>query len=161
MGIIGIGRDKTDYYYNYGESKTYKRSAFGLFTEAGYKFNKLPNLFTKGNRLAHIMQGTYVKPSVTFGFYNDVVVHNKMGNLELDHRNNIFGAIILNLGHQWVIGDKFLVDLYYGLGFAFDNMKSDISGYNTNIIYNHFVVQKGGQGANFGVNGGLKIGLLF
>ncbi len=60
-----------------------------------------------------------------------------------------------------VFGDKFLIDIYYGLGYAFDNEKKDYYGnYYSSEVYNHFVVQKAGPGANLGLSGGLKVGLL-
>ena len=161
LGIIGAGKNYqiNDYYIN-GQYQPYKRNAFGGFAEAGYKFNKLPNFFNKGARMTHIMQGSYVKPTATLGFYSDNAINYKTGNPVLEKRNNVFGAIILNFGHQWVFGDKFLVDLYYGLGYAFDNVKDDYNnGYSTDI-YNHFVIQKAGPGANLGFSGGLKVGLL-
>jgi hypothetical protein len=110
--------------------------------------------------MTHIMQGSYVKPTATLGFYSDNAINYKTGNPVLEKRNNVFGSIILNFGHQWVFGDKFLIDLYYGLGYAFDNVKDDYNnGYSTDI-YNHFVIQKAGPGANLGFSGGLKVGLL-
>lgn len=163
VGIIGAGKNtQIDNYYINGQYETYRRNAIGGFVEAGYKFNKLPNFFSKGTRMTHIMQGSYVKPTATLGFYTDNVVDYKTGNAVLEKRNNLFGAIILNFGHQWVFGDKFLIDLYYGLGYAFDNTKRDDGNgyYYSDEIYNHFVIQKAGPGANLGINGGLKIGLL-
>ncbi len=163
IGIIGAGKNYqiNDYYIN-GQYEPYRRNAFGGFVEAGYKFNKLPNFFNKGVRMTHIMQGSYVKPTATLGFYTDNAVNYKTGNPVLEKRQNVFGAIILNFGHQWVFGDKFLIDIYYGLGYAFDNVKNN---YNDNYyysadIYNHFVIQKAGPGANLGLSGGLKAGLL-
>lgn len=161
LGIIGAGKNSQidNYYYN-GQYIPYKRNAFGVFVDAGYKFNKLPNFFTKGTRMTHIMQGTYVKPSATIGYYKDNALSNKTSNLVLETRHNVFGAIILNFGHQWVFGDKFLVDLYYGFGYAFDNVEENSKNYYTDYVYNHFVIQKSGPGANLGFSGGLKIGLL-
>jgi hypothetical protein len=161
VGIIGAGKNYqiNDYYIN-GVYQPYKRNAFGGFLEAGYKFNKLPNFFGKGVRMTHIMQGSYVKPTAVIGFYSDNAINYKTGNPVLEKKNNVFGAIILNFGHQWVFGDKFLIDVYYGLGYAFDNVKDDYNdGYSTDI-YNHFVIQKAGPGANLGLSGGLKVGLL-
>ncbi len=162
LGIIGAGKNyQIDNYYINGQYQPYKRNAFGGFVEAGYKFNKLPNFFNKGVRMTHIMQGSYVKPTATLGFYTDNAVNYKTGNPVLEKRNNVFGAIILNFGHQWVFGDKFLIDIYYGLGYVFDNVKNDYNnGYYSTDIYNHFVIQKTGPGANLGLSGGLKAGLL-
>jgi len=160
LGIIGAGKNSQINYYTNGQNQLSRRNALGLFVDGGYKFNKLPNFFSKGTRMTHILQGTYVKPSATLGFYKDNAVNYKTGNPVLETRHNVFGAIILNFGRQWVFGDKFLLDLYYGLGYSFDNVKEDNNGYYTDFIYNHFVVQKAGPGANLGISGGLKIGLL-
>lgn len=161
VGVIGAGKNTQmdNFYYN-GQNTYYRRNAFGGFFDAGYKFNKLPNFFSKGTRMTHILQGTYVKPTATLGFYTDNALNYKTGNPVLEKRNNLFGAIILNFGRQWVFGDKFLIDLYYGLGYAFDNVKSDYNNYYSETIFNHFVIQKAGPGANLGLSGGLKAGLL-
>lgn len=159
VGIIGAGKNtQIDYYWVDG--KSFRRNALGVFLESGYKFNKLPNFLSKGTRMSHIMQGTYVKPTATLGFYSDNALNYKTGNPVLEKRNNLFGAIILNFGRQWVFGDKFLIDLYYGLGYAFDNVKSDYNNDYSETIFNHFVIQKAGPGANLGLSGGLKVGLL-
>lgn len=162
LGIIGAGKNyQIDNYYVNGQYQPYKRNAFGVFVDAGYKFNKLPNFFSKGTRMTHVMQGTYIKPTATLGFYKDNALSYKTGNPVIINRHNIFGAIILNFGRQWVFGEKFLVDLYYGVGYAFDNTKNDNSNnYYSDNLYNHFVIQKAGSGANLGFSGGVKIGLL-
>lgn len=162
LGIIGAGKNyQIDNYYVNGQYQPYKRNAFGVFVDAGYKFNKLPNFFSKGTRMTHVMQGTYIKPTATLGFYKDNALSYKTGNPVIENRHNIFGAIILNFGRQWVFGEKFLVDLYYGVGYAFDNTKNDNSNnYYSDNFYNHFVIQKAGSGANLGFSGGVKIGLL-
>ena len=162
LGIIGAGKNyQIDNYYVNGQYQPYKRNAFGVFVDAGYKFNKLPNFFSKGTRMTHVMQGTYIKPTATLGFYKDNALSYKTGNPVIENRHNIFGAIILNFGRQWVFGEKFLVDLYYGIGYAFDNTKNDNSNnYYSDNLYNHFVIQKAGSGANLGFSGGVKIGLL-
>jgi len=160
-GIIGAGRNsQLDEYYLNGQSQVYKRNAFGGFLEAGYKFNKLPDFVRRGTRMTHIMQGTYVKPTATFGIYGDNAFNYKTGDPVLERRTNVFGSVIINLGHQWVFGDKFLVDIFYGLGYAFDNTKADYNNYYYSEIYNHFAIQKAGPGANLGVSGGIKVGLL-
>ncbi|MEJ7671365.1 MAG: hypothetical protein WKF59_01250 [Chitinophagaceae bacterium] len=46
-------------------------------------------------------------------------------------------------------GEKFLIDIYYGIGYAFDNVKKDFNnGYYSSDIYNHFVIQRTGAGTN-------------
>jgi hypothetical protein len=161
LGIIGAGRNfQIDNYYVNGQYQPYKRNAFGLYIDAGYKFNKLPTFFSKGTRMMHIMQGTYVKPTATLGYYADNAINYKTNTPVLERRHNVFGALMLNFGHQWVFGDKLLLDMFYGLGYAFDNSKGNDTYYTDNL-YNHFVIQKtGGGGANLGLSGGIKVGLL-
>ena len=161
-GIIGAGKNEQLGYYNIngiGTLQPYTRDAFGGFIEAGYKFKKLPNFFNRGVRMTHIMQGTYIKPTFTLGYYGDNILNNKTGDPIIEKRHTVFGALILNFGHQWVFGDKFLVDVYYGLGYAFDNTKSGYDDYYRDV-YNHFIIQKAGSGASLGASFGLKIGLL-
>lgn len=161
LGIIGAGKNyELGNYYINGINTAYKRSAFGLFFDGGYKFNKLPDFIRRGTKKTHLMQGTYAKPTATFGFYSDHVLDYKTGNPVLEKRNVVFGALILNLGHQWVLGDKFLLDIYSGLGYVFDNLGPVDDAYFDNGAENHFVVQKFGQGATIGVSGGIRIGIL-
>lgn len=159
FGIIGAGKNmELDDYYFDSQYQYHRRNAFGGFLTAGYKFNKLPDYVRKGVRLRHIMQGTYVEPNIIIGYYKDDAVAQKNGVRSLTNRQNLFGGLLLNLGHQWVFGERFLVDLYGGLGYAFDNRENDdVFFYNGR---NHFVIQKGGEGASIGLNGGIKIGLL-
>jgi hypothetical protein len=109
------------------------------------------------------MQGTYIKPSATLGFYSDKALNYKTGSMDptIEKRNNVFGGIMLNFGRQWVFGDKFLLDIFYGLGYAFATEHNDRDNqFYYDVTTNHFAIQKLGEGANLGVNGGLKIGLL-
>ena len=161
VGIIGAGKNsEADTYYSNGQYYPYRRNAFGGFAEAGYKFTKLPNFYNRGLRMVHLLQGSYIKPSAIFGYYSDNALNYKTGDPVLEKRHNVFGALIINLGHQWIFGDKFLLDVYYGVGYAFDNSKNNNDQYFTDVISNHFVVQETGNGASLGVTGGIKIGIL-
>ena len=158
LGIIGAGKNLAlDYYWINGENKPYKRNAFGVFADYGYKFKKLPTFFNRGVKMTHVMQGNYVKPTVTAGFYTDHAVNFKNNEPSIEKRNNIFGAITLNFGKQWVFGDQFLIDGFWGFGYAFDNQKNNDNYYND--LRNHFAIQ-GGAGSGFGMTFGLKVGML-
>ncbi len=161
FGIIGAGKNyEIDNFYTNGTYQPYRRNAFGAFIDAGYKFNKLPNFVNKGARMSHIMQGTYIKPTATFGYYSDNAIDYKTGSAVLEKRNTVFGALILNFGHQWVFGEKFIVDAYYGIGYAFDNRRNDYNDFYLTSGDNHFVIQKAGPSANLGLSGGIKVGWL-
>lgn len=161
LGIIGAGKNQNlmEYYVN-GQYTTYKRSALGLFVEGGYKFKKIPTFFSKGTRMSHIMQGNYFEPKITLGYFTDHALNYKNNEPQLEKRSNVFGAFTLNLGKQWVFGDKVLLDIYWGLGYAFDNHGKEEEDFYLDYNSNNFAIQKLGSGTNVGVNGGIRIGLL-
>jgi len=163
FGIIGAGKNTVSesYYYN-SSNFEYRRNAFGFFADAGYKFKKLPTFFNRGMRMTHVMQGGYIKPTFTFGYYTDNALNTKdYNNPFVEKRHNVFGALTLNLGKQWVFGDKFLLDIYFGLGYAFDNRKNSNENYfYEDYFYNHFVIQTYGGSGSLGVTSGVKIGWL-
>jgi hypothetical protein len=160
FGIIGAGKNTVsdNYYYN-GTYLPYRRNAFGFFADAGYKFKKLPTFFSRGTRMTHIMQGGYIKPTFTFGYYTDHALDFKnYSNPVVEKRQNVFGALTLNLGKQWIFADQFLLDVFWGFGYAFDNRKKDENFYSGDLS-NHFVIQ-GADGSGVGLTFGLKIGML-
>ena len=159
LGIIGAGKNLgIDYYWVNGQNKPYRRNAFGFFADYGYKFKKLPTFFNRGVRMTHVMQGNYVKPTITAGYYTDHALNFKNNNEpNIEKRNNLFGAITLNFGKQWVFGEKFLIDGFWGFGYAFDNQKVNENYFDD--MRNHFAIQ-GAAGSGFGMTFGLKVGLL-
>lgn len=160
FGIIGAGKNTTSesYYYN-GNYLPYRRNAFGFFADGGYKFKKLPNFFNRGTRMSHIMQGSYIKPTLTLGYYTDHALNYKdYSNPKVEKRQNVFSALTLNLGKQWIFGDQFLLDIFWGFGYAFDNHKKG-EDYYSGDLSNHFVIQ-GGDGSGVGATFGIKIGML-
>jgi len=161
LGIIGAGKnqDLLGYYVN-NQYKSYKRSALGLFMEGGYKFKKIPTFFSKGTRMSHIMQGNYFEPKLTLGYFSDHALNYKNNEPQVEKRSNIFGALTLNLGKQWVFGDKVLLDVYSGIGYAFDNHNRSQDDFFYDYYSNNFAIQKLGSGANVGINGGIRVGLL-
>ena len=145
LGIIGLGLDNND------------RNAGGLFTKFGYKFIKDPDFYLRGMRYAHVLKGSYVKPEITFGFFN----HNIW--LWKDYANNysseriresvISGTVQIVLGKQWVMDNAFSVDFFAGIGYGFTTSEA-FSPYH----YGYTVMDK-----NFPLafSSGFKIGYLF
>ena len=162
FGIIGAGKNTiSESYYSNGTYLPYKRNAFGFFADAGYKFKKLPSFFNRGMRMTHIMQGSYIKPTITLGYYTDHALNYKdYANPVVEKRNNAFGALTLDLGKEWVFGDKFLLDIFWGFGYAFDNRKKSQDDYYYNDLYNHFAIQTGDGSGSLALTFGLKVGLL-
>src|SRR5688572_5503757 len=105
LGIIGAGKAGILEYYN-SQLGEVKRSPFGVFVSGGYKFGKLPNFILFGKtRATHLMQGTYVKPILYLGHYNENRILYKDNAYEVGDQNVTFGALQLELGKQYVMGD--------------------------------------------------------
>ncbi len=158
LGIIGLGKRQELELGAYGTETKY-RNAAGAFVGAGYKFSKIPDFINNTEKYSHVLQGLYAKPEVIFGVYGQDVSSSTLFNNQtpavITHETVVFGGLLVNGGKQWVLGDAFLIDVYLGLGYAFDNnsKKSDI------LPGNHFALIGGGD-SGVGFTGGIKIGLL-
>ena len=110
--------------------------------------------------MTHLMQGNYFEPKITAGYFTDNGISYKNNEPLTEKRSNVFGAFTLNLGKQWVFGETILLDIYGGIGYAFDNHGKNDDYYLWDYYSNNFAIQKAGPGANVGVSGGIRVGLL-
>ncbi len=159
LGIIGAGKNQQlDYYYN--SMQLEKKSPFGIYAAAGYKFNKLPNFLFGRTRLSHLMQGSYAKPVFYIGHYGENRLAYKGSNqYELEKQKITFAALQIELGKQWVFGDQFLIDMYWGLGYGIDNKKESGSNKIASTAYNYSNARLGNNLA-LSATFGLKVGLM-
>lgn len=145
LGIIGLGVDVDD------------RNAAGFFVKFGAKFIKSPDFYLRGMRYAHILKGAYVKPELTLGYYaRDYDVWYDpyyYGYPSTERRNNFNGALLLNVGKQWVFDNSFLVDFFFGIGYAFDTEDYE-EGY-------HYSFVMASEEVPISFSAGLKMGWLF
>lgn len=169
VGGIGIGKSTilTTYVGNINEEVRYKPR--GVFVSGGYKFNKLPDFILFGKtRMSHLMQGTYLKPTLYLGHYSENYLLQKMNNSDAEvHRQQVsFGALQLEVGKQWIFARKVALNLYWGLGYGFDN-KEDTYQYEDASVYGYYdesawnyVNARGGKSPGLSVTFGVKFGLL-
>ncbi len=163
LGIIGAGKSSRIDYYDYN-FRDVKRNQFGVFVSGAYKFGKLPDFILFGKtRLTHVMQGTYAKPIIYLGNYSENQIMRKANNTyEVGKQNVYFAALQVEIGRQWVFGDKFLLDIFEGLGYGFDN-KKDSYQYDTyfdnTTAYNYANVRLG-RTPGLSYTFGIKLGLL-
>jgi hypothetical protein len=159
LGIIGAGKNEVLYTEQIvsGQFKEIKRDQLGFHVAAGYKFNKLPTFFNRGVRMSHIMQGFYVRPTVNLGYYTDNGYVYKNTTPTTEKRNVAFGALTIDIGQQWVFANRFLLDLYVGFGYAFDNVNQD-DWYD--FAQDHFPIKIVGESDGLGVCSGFKVGWL-
>lgn len=165
LGVIGAGKSVSLDYYN-SQLGEVKRNPFGIFISGGYKFGKLPDFILFGkSRATHLMQGTYVKPIVYLGHYKEnQIVYKSNNTYEVGKQNVTFGAIQIEVGRQWVLGDKLLLDIYQGIGYGFDNKKSSyqdpFSYYKDDYTAFNYANARAGTSPGFSFTFGIKLGLL-
>ncbi len=164
LGIIGLGKNyQMDYYTNTGQLTEYNRSAKGVSIGGGYKFSKLPDYINKDIKFSHILQGSYAKPNFYFGAYGENILDEKTGQVVEDRVTTVYGALMLELGRQWVFSESMVLDVYFGLGYVMDNVKEEdnyLTGISNEYLGHHFNVVRTGPSPGFGLNGGIKLGFL-
>lgn len=163
LGIIGAGKNQRMEWYD-NAFRLSRRNQFGLVAAAGYKFNKLPDFLFGRTRFSHVMQGSYVKPILYAGHYSENrLVYKAYTQATLERRNTTFGALQLELGKQWIYGDRFAVDLYWGVGYGFDNKKDD-NAYayypDDNTSAYNYINARAGRSPGVSFTFGLKVGWL-
>lgn len=161
LGIIGAGKNQTLEWFD-NNLRTEKKNQFGITLAAGYKFSKLPDFLFGRTRFTHLMQGGYAKPIFYIGRYGENRLADK-GNAQIvvERKNITFAALQLELGKQWVFGERFLLDLYWGFGYGFDNKKgnNDYYGNDDTDAYN-YINARAGRSPGLSFTGGVKVGWL-
>ena len=164
LGIIGLGKNyQMDYYTSTGQFTEYNRSAKGVSIGGGYKFSKLPDYINKDIKFSHILQGSYAKPNFYFGTYGENILDEKTGQAVEERVTTVYGALMIELGRQWVFSESMVLDVYFGVGYVMDNVKEEndyLTGISNEYLGHHFNVVRTGPSPGFGVNGGIKLGFL-
>jgi hypothetical protein len=143
LGIIGLGKD------------LYSYKASGFYANVGYKFIKDPDFYLKGMKYAHVLKGAYFKPELAFSSYQYSGNMYWIGNTpDPTEKRVLLGAFILNVGKQWVFGNRFLVDWSVGGGYGFGD--NDESG-----NARHFAFTGATSSTPLVINSSFKIGLLY
>jgi len=153
--ILGLGLDRFGPYNH----RAGHRNQFGGFFEFGYKFIKpihsnevSPNNYNAVNTF----EGSYLKPSFLFGAYgfNQFRDDSTTATIRKHHR---FGALMLNLGHQFAFDSKIVLELYIGGGAEIDNVKGDDDLYGHPFV---LAVAKDNPSVNFAFTAGFRFGFL-
>ncbi|MBK3516658.1 hypothetical protein [Carboxylicivirga marina] len=101
LGIIGVGND------------IYEADEKGAFIKIGLKYIKSPDYYLRGQRYAHILKGTYIRPEIAFSYYSyDYHVDDMFYSSDKERKTNAMFGILLNFGKQWVIDNGFIVDTF-------------------------------------------------
>ena len=166
LSLIGLGKGISfdDYYYDpvSGQSQKYRRGALGAAVGVGYKFIKTPDFLNRNIRYAHVLQGSYFKPVAYLGAYGENVIIQKNTSIEKDRRSVLYGTLMMEFGKQWVVADRVLLDMFFGVGYGFDNIKDDGSyqSYSDEYSAYHYTNIKIGKAPALALNTGFRIGIL-
>jgi hypothetical protein len=161
LSLLGVGRNLAiGSVYESGTYTTAKRNAFGVAVGGGYKFNKMPNYISRGSRYTHIMQGAYVKPSFNLGLYTENYINYSLNYNIQKKRTVVYSSLSIDLGKQYIFGDKFLLDVVGGIGYMVDSKKSDGSSYLDDNVANNFTGTRIGSGAGLMFGFAIKAGIL-
>jgi hypothetical protein len=163
LGIIGLGKNRELDALGISGNKE-KRDAAGAFVSGGYKFQTKPTYRVKNMRYTHLMQGWFIKPNLSLGFYsqNRVVGDSFSGNGEVERENITFGALEIKFGRQWVFSNSFYLGLDMGLGYVMDNVKYDDTFFFDDITRSHYALRKfGDDNTAFGGSFAVQVGFLF
>jgi opacity protein-like surface antigen len=138
LGVIGAGL--TEVY----------DQADGVILKAGYKFISRPEYYQSQFRYAHLLKGSYIKPELTFVHYSysDELVGSDAHNHDQVTLIN-FGIVG---GKQWVFQDRFLLDIFGGIGIGLGDCGGSEWHYN--------FIGSGEGNATFTLTTGFKIGVL-
>ena len=164
IGLIGVGRNQAFPYSDtvVASSKTHK-SQLGFFIAAGYKFSKLPVFEFGAKGITHVMQGAYAKPILYIGEYDENRIERINDHKYLSVRpTTTFVALQVELGKQWIIKNKALIDLYGGFGYCIDNKGYYSTSYydlTTTTAFN-YCNDRLGKSPGISFTFGIKTGLL-
>lgn len=166
VGIIGLGKKQELDNWSFGPSRGYLEQR-GVFASFGYKFIKQPDFRYRNEKYTHILQGSYIKPEIMLGSFSQNNYHQQQINRE----KITFGGILINVGKQWVFSEVFVLDIYAGAGYSFNNEKEHTYTYNNNGIVvettyddfsgRHYGMLSTGRGSSIGFSGGLRVGYIF
>ena len=163
FAIIGAGNNQQLDYYDNNGFRLEKKDQFGFAASVAYKFIRTPEYYTRRTRQYHIMQGSYAKPIFMLGHYGENRVAYK-GNTQyvIERQKVTFAALQVELGRQWVFGERFLMDWSFGLGYTADNKKSNSYYYGEDDSYSsyNYLTARLGRSPGFSVSWNFKVGYL-
>jgi hypothetical protein len=155
VGVMGWGFNREE-----GNAKN------GFFVSGGlrYYFKNSVNNNAKissqsfGSKTSHSLEGTYIKPELIYNNYNENILTiekyqplSSIYTYTINHSNYTYKIssfnLVINLGNQWIIKNKFLIDLYGGFGMGKGN-KELLSITNSNFIYPNSYNYDGQLGTN-------------
>lgn len=136
-----------------GSAPSNYETRLGFFTSVGYRFYPLDN--------ARALNKMYISPVVKFRLYNSTIVdpNGFLGDTKGDESQMLF---TFNVGYQFWIAKKFALDVFGGIGLAYESHHEKYMKYeydpNTQL-YNYSWANDNYSGARFAATLGVKLGI--
>lgn len=163
FSLVGVGYAPSG--ENLGEYNL--RNPSGVGFRAGYKLKRSPDVYLSKMRYGHILKGAYFKPEIILSVYSeDVPTFAKppsQTGYDIARKNATSGALMMNLGKQWIFSDQFSLDIYFGIGYGFsnsENYKFEDDNYRdtpASLMYGFLLVPE----IPLAFSGGFNIGYVF
>jgi len=135
----------------------------GLGAEAGYKV-KLGNIFSDYYLPDHILSGTYIKYVAGFGSVSEQTRSFSVNRFLLETKNRNYGYIGVDLGYQWIFGNRVSMDMYTGMHYYngdFEVIVNDDGEINTFTNRTDFEDGDIFADNNLSIKAGFRIGYIF
>ena len=107
VGLIGAGIQN----YNVSSKKE-----TGVFFSVGPKFKLKPAYAVDGMYGTHVLRGGYIRPELSVGTFN---VERESYLFNGYDENATFVSLTINYGQQYILGESFTLDWYFGLGYGY------------------------------------------
>ncbi|TNE28961.1 MAG: hypothetical protein EP346_07540 [Bacteroidetes bacterium] len=106
--IIGLGKD------------LYEENPGGIGFSVGYKFMTSPEYYLERQKRSHRMMGSYFMIEGAFSAYGHDVEYynNNTYAYESGRGSSVGAALILSYGKQYVMGNSFVLDYSFGMGYG-------------------------------------------
>ncbi len=168
VGIINPSLSILDANNMYSQSES--PGAVGGYLSVGAKFFVHPDFVMQGMYRYNDMQGFYFNPEIIIGNFNYTYTwssytsypyYNYVTHTSTD--NITSGGVILNLGKQWVFGNRFIVNIHAGIGYG----GASVSGPQPPYGQGNVIEMIGGNYFDYltlgsvAFSGGVDIGILF
>jgi hypothetical protein len=129
LNLIGLGKSlPLGYAYDPGTGNEILRyaDARGIGLGIGMKYLRLPDYVNGQVRLRHILQGAYIKPSISVAYYQrNFDSRDNSGAPFTTVRKPVYSAVAgITAGKQWILDNSFSLEFYSSVGFGADNVRS-------------------------------------
>ena len=128
IGITGLGINyPIAQYYSPSTSDLPNVDAKGFSVRAGYKLKRSPDYYLDKMRYGHLLKGGYFKPEIIYSNYSrnySQYDHISQSDVLVNKSVNSF-AVMMNFGKQWIIDNRFALDVYFGVGYGTSDFEGD------------------------------------